>query len=138
MRTLIILIVGLVMTMVTLHAEENYTLIERKKLLASKPSIDGRNIKVWTIQQNESIRINFVEMSGELPLHKHPDAAHSLMVLSGRIKVQIGKQFKIINEGDYISIPAGVPHKYWPQTETATLISMDAPYYDTSKTVSLE
>jgi len=77
-------------------------------------------------------------MSGELPLHIHPDAAHSLMVLSGKIKVQIGQEFQLIEVGDFISIPAGIPHKYWPLNGKATLVSMDAPYYDPKNTITLK
>lgn len=135
---ILIAVMGWMMMANSVQAQETYTVIERKALLVRKPDIEGPNIKVWTIHRDETIRINFVEMSGELPLHKHPDAAHSLMVLSGRVQVQIGNEWKVIEEGDYISIPAGAPHKYRPLTEKSTLVSMDAPYYDPSKTIPLE
>ncbi len=126
------------MTTSPLHAHEKLTFVKHKVLLTKKPDINGPNIKVWTVQQNETIRINYIEMSGELPLHKHPDAAHSLMVISGKVKVQIGSMLKVMEEGDFISIPADVPHKYWPLNGKARLVSMDAPYYDPQKTISLE
>lgn len=93
---------------------------------------------MWTIKQDQVIRVNLVKMSAELPLHMHPDAAHSLMVFSGRVRVQAGDHFYLMKKGDYISIPATVPHKYWSLTKEATLVSMDAPYYDPQKTVPLE
>lgn len=120
------------------QAYENFTFVEHQKLLERKPDSENKNVKVWTIKQDQHIRINYVEMSGELPLHIHPDAAHTLMVLAGKVKVQIGPEFKTLNEGDYISIPANVPHKYWPLVARVKLVSMDAPYYDPHKTVSLE
>jgi len=118
--------------------QENYTLVEHQKLLERKPDTLSENVKVWTIKQDRHIRINYVEMTGELPLHIHPDADHTLMVLSGKVKVQIGSEFRTISDGDYISIPANVAHKYWPLVERVRLVSMDAPYYDPKKTVSLE
>ncbi len=90
-----------------------YTLVERRVLLDRKPDIDDANVKVWTIKKDEAIRVNYVEMTGELPLHMHPDAAHSLMVLSGQVRVRIGNEIVVIDEGDYLSIPAEVPHRYW-------------------------
>lgn len=114
------------------------TLVHMKELTAKKPDTQGHNVKVWKIRQDETIRINLVEMSGELSMHKHPDAAHSLMVIDGKVKVQIGKEFFEIAKGDFVSIPANVPHKYWSLTKTSTLVSMDAPYYDPKKTVGLE
>lgn len=117
---------------------QKYSLVEYEKLRSEKPQISGPNVKVWTIRQNETIRINLVEMSGELSLHKHPDADHSLIVLDGKVRVQVGDQQMVIGKGDFISIPANVPHKYWSLTKTAMLVSMDAPYYDPAKTISLE
>ena len=115
-----------------------YTLVSQKQLMSEEPDIDGKNVRVWKIRQDKTIRINLVEMSGELSLHKHPDAEHSLMVLEGRVRVKIGEDQIEIGEGDFISIPANVPHKYWSLTEKAKLVSMDAPYYDPKKTVALE
>ena len=115
-----------------------YTLVNHKKLISGEPDIVGKNVKVWKIKQNGEIRINLVEMSGELSLHMHPDAEHSLMVLEGKVRVMIGKDYVEISEGDFISIPANVPHKYWSISKQAKLVSMDAPYYDPKATVTLE
>ncbi|MGZ3694303.1 MAG: cupin domain-containing protein [Bdellovibrionota bacterium] len=117
---------------------KNFTLVKYKELVARAPDSEGQTAKVWHIRKDETIRINLVEMSGELKLHSHPDADHSLMLLEGRVKVQIGEEFLEIAKGDFISIPAGVPHKYWSLTPISMLVSMDAPYYDPEKTISLE
>lgn len=119
-------------------AMEQYLFVEFSKLVARPPDIEGRNVRVWNIRQDPTIRINLVEMSGELALHQHPDAAHSLMVLEGRVRVQAGSEKVEMKKGDFISIPAGVAHKYWSLTEKTILVSMDAPYYDPKKTVILE
>ena len=117
---------------------ESYLHVSHALLRSKAPDIEGKNIKVWNIRQNETIRINLVEMSGELALHKHPDADHSLMVLRGRVRAQIGDEQIEIKKGDFISIPADIPHKYWSLSETALLVSMDAPYYDPKQTILLE
>jgi quercetin dioxygenase-like cupin family protein len=117
---------------------EGYTYVDHRALVSAAPTSQGRNVKVWTIKQNATIRVNLVEMSGELPLHEHPDAEHSLLVLEGRVRVQIGDRKLEIGKGDFISVPAKVPHKYWSLTRTSKLVSMDAPYYDPKKTVALE
>lgn len=122
----------------TARASDDFTLIEYQKLISRKPDITGKNVKVWNIKQNKIVRVNLVEMTGELSLHKHPDAEHSLMVLEGELRVQIGEKFLQITKGDFISIPAGVPHKYWSLTKTSMVVSMDAPYYDPAKTIPLE
>jgi quercetin dioxygenase-like cupin family protein len=119
-------------------ASEKFTHVSADALIRSQPVIQSRNVKVWTIKQNDTIRINLVEMSGELALHQHPDAEHSVMVLDGRVRVRIKDQEVELSKGDFVSIPAGVPHKYWSLTKTSRLVSMDAPYYDPKKTVTLE
>ena len=53
-------------------------------------------------------------------------------------QVQIADKITKIKAGDFVSIPANVPHKYWSLTPQAWLVSMDAPYYDPSKTIPLE
>jgi quercetin dioxygenase-like cupin family protein len=110
----------------------------QKIVLNRKPDIIGKNVKVWTIEQTEKIRINLVEMTGELLLHKHPDASHSLVVLEGKVKVKAGNEILILKKGDYISIPSNMPHKYWSLTKKSLLMSMDSPYYDSKKTIQLE
>jgi quercetin dioxygenase-like cupin family protein len=117
---------------------QNLIFSDYKNLISQKPDIEGKNVRVWSIRQDEVIRINLVEMSGETALHKHPDADHSLMVLEGEVKVQIASEFMIMKKGDYISIPADVAHKYWSLAPKSMLVSMDAPYYDPNKTISLE
>lgn len=111
--------------------------IDYQKHQARKPDSQGPTVKVWNIRQNETIRINLVEMSGELRLHQHPDAEHSLMLIEGSVRARVGAEEVLMKKGDYLSIPAGVPHKYWA-LEKSLLVSMDAPYYDPAKTVILE
>jgi len=109
-----------------------------RDLIGTKPSVEGKNVRVWSIKKTETIRVNLVEMSGELSLHKHPDAEHSLLVLDGAVKVWVDGQTSIMREYDFISIPMNAPHKYESLTEKAYLVSMDAPYYDPTKTIRLE
>ena len=136
--TLLFFLLGSYLEIPFAMSSESYTYVNHSQLKFMKPDIEGNNVKVWNIRQNKTIRINLVEMSGELALHKHPDADHSLMVLEGKVRAQIGEKMIEAEKGDFISIPANVPHKYWSLTKTTLLVSMDAPYYDPKKTVSLE
>ena len=119
------------------HASEELEIVRFKELTAKTPGQNSKAVRVWNIKQDKTIRVNLVEMSGELRLHSHPDAAHSLMVMRGKVRVRAGDKEFVIEEGDFISIPAGMPHKYWA-LEKSVLVSMDAPYYDPRKTIPLE
>ena len=134
----LILMASLLTQTVNLSAETHYQLTRYEEIILKKPDIQGKNVRVWNIRQDKSIRINLVEFTGELGLHKHPDADHSLMVLEGSVRVQVGKKIFTVVKGDFISVPAEVPHKYWTIGPKAMLVSMDAPYYDPKKTVALE
>lgn len=131
-------VVGAMMSTSLAGAKENFRAVRFQELIKKKPDIEGASVRVWTIKQDNKIRVNLVEFSGEQKLHRHPDAEHSLMVLEGSVRVQIDKDVIIANKGDFISVPANVPHKYWPIGEKVILVSMDAPYYDPAKTVLME
>lgn len=120
------------------EAAEKAKIVRYRGVVFREPDSTGKNSKVWTIRRDRTIRVNLVEMAGELRLHKHPDAEHSLMVLEGRVRAQVGDEFVDLEKGDYLSIPANLPHKYWSLTPKAMLVSMDAPYYDPKRTVALE
>jgi quercetin dioxygenase-like cupin family protein len=118
--------------------EQEGTIIHSKELLGEKIKDEDSVVRVWNLKKDSTIRINLVEMRGELSKHMHPDADHSLIVIKGKVKVLVGNKISILEQGDFISIPKNVPHKYWTLTKTALLASMDAPYYDPKKTIRLE
>lgn len=94
---------------------------------------------LWTLHQSATSRTNLVQMKGQAARHLHPDAEHSLYVISGEVKATVGAEEFTLGPGDYISIPPGVPHSYLvPGDQPALLISMDAPAYDPAKTIRLK
>jgi quercetin dioxygenase-like cupin family protein len=122
----------------TAFANSPIGLLKIMDVKKSKPYVDKKHVKVWNAKLTDVIRLNVIEFTGELPLHKHPDAGHNMLVLQGSVRVLLGKDKFQAEKGSLIFIPKGVPHKYWTIGKSATLISMDAPYYDRNKTVNLE
>lgn len=122
----------------TAFANNATGLLKIQDLKKSKPYVDKKHVKVWNAKLTDIIRINIIEFTGELPLHKHPDAGHNMLVLEGSVRVLLGKDKFQAEKGSLIFIPKGVPHKYWTIGKSATLVSMDAPYYDRNKTIKLE
>jgi quercetin dioxygenase-like cupin family protein len=115
-----------------------YTSTQYTEIFKRKPDIEAERIRIWTIHKTPVMRVDLVELKGQMPLHKHPDADHSVMVLEGKMRVQVGDARFLAVKGDFISIPLGTPHKYWPIGGKVRLVSMDAPYYDRAKVVKLE
>ena len=121
-----------------LYAKSPIGLLAIGEIKTQKPYVNKPNVKVWNAKLTDSIRLNVIEFSGDLPLHKHPDAGHNMLVTDGKVKVKLGSKTFNAKEGDFIFIPKGVAHKYWTIGKKATLVSMDAPYYDRNKTIKLE
>ena len=112
------------------------TIVRTHELMAREPNPSKTTGYLWPLHQSALSRTNLVEMRGEAGEHIHPDAEHSLYVISGEVTVHAGDLQTTLHAGDYISIPAGMKHGYTvPPNKTALLISMDAPPYDPQKTI---
>ena len=112
------------------------TIVRTRELMAREPNASTTSGRVWRLHQSVTSRTNLVEMRGEAGEHIHPDAEHSLYVISGQLTVRAGDLETTLSAGDYISIPAGMKHGYSvPADKPALLISMDAPPYDPQKTI---
>jgi quercetin dioxygenase-like cupin family protein len=112
------------------------TIVRTRELMAREPNPSTTASHVWRLHQSATSRTNLVEMRGEAGAHIHPDAEHSLYVISGEVMVRVGDLETTLRAGDYLSIPAGMQHGYRvPADQPALLISMDAPPYDPQKTV---
>jgi len=112
------------------------TIVRTRELMAREPNPSRTNGYVWRLHQSARSRTNLVEMRGDAGEHIHPDAEHSLYVISGEVMVKAGGMETTLRAGDYISIPAGMKHGYTvPADKPALLISMDAPPYDPQKTI---
>jgi quercetin dioxygenase-like cupin family protein len=128
MKSILFLIPG-TLQMSTVTIANDLHLTKMLELKQTTPFINGDNIKVWSIKKDKYIRINLVEFHGKLRLHKHPDAAHSLMVLEGEVVAEVSGKKYTLSKGDFISIPQGAPHGYESLTGRSTFTSMDNPYY---------
>ncbi len=60
---------------------------------------------------NFALRRFSMRKGGSMPLHTNT-VEHEQYVLHGRAKIGIGEETHLVNEGDVVYIPAGVPHYY--------------------------
>src|SRR5437016_14181905 len=101
------------------------TIVRTAELMAREPNTSSTTGHVWRLHQSATSRTNLVEMRGEAREHIHPDAEHSLYVISGEVRVRAGSVETTLRAGDYITIPAGMKHGYRvPADKPALLISM--------------
>lgn len=112
---------------------------KQQLMMASPPGWNDPSDRGWTLIKTPQKRVNLVEMFSELKNHSHPDADHSLILLSGSARVVTPTEDRILKPGDYVSIPQNVPHKYYVEgQQSALFISFDAPAYDSAKTIYFE
>lgn len=112
---------------------------KQQSVMASPPGWNDPSDRGWTLIKTPEKRVNLVEMFSELKNHSHPDADHSLILLSGSARVVTPTENRILKAGDYVSIPQNVPHKYYVEgQQSALFISFDAPAYDSAKTIYFE
>src|SRR5437899_11149251 len=79
------------------------TIVRTRELMAREPNPSSTTGHVWRLHQSATSRTNLVEMRGEAGEHIHPDAEHSLYVISGEVRVRAGSVETTQRAGDYIS-----------------------------------
>jgi quercetin 2,3-dioxygenase len=64
--------------------------------------------------------LEIVQLSGGkgdyFPSHKHEQAHEGIVVLDGRLEVEVNGEKHLLTAGDYCHIPAGTVHAYWMQS----------------------
>lgn len=59
-----------------------------------------------------------IRSGGKIPLHYHNEFSEYYEVLEGELKIQIGKEIKTLQKGDYILIPVRTVHRYFNESNT--------------------
>lgn len=54
-----------------------------------------------------------IKSGGGVPLHYHNEFSEYYEVLEGELKMQIGKEIKILKKGDYVLVPVKTNHRYF-------------------------
>ncbi len=60
-------------------------------------------------------------------LHYHPQGKEYLIVLSGKVRFQVGDEIVLLEQGDYISIPSGTQDKIIEVLEELSIIGVRYP-----------
>jgi quercetin dioxygenase-like cupin family protein len=88
----------------------------------------GGGVFTWKLSGAESgdvLSVFEVEMEAgkRTPVHTHP-IAESLWVLAGRLRYRIGADDVELGPGDFVMVPAGVPHAFLVESDGARAISI--------------
>jgi quercetin dioxygenase-like cupin family protein len=88
----------------------------------------GGGVMTWKLTDAETggeLSVFEVEMEGgkRTPVHTHP-IAESLWVLSGQLLYRIDAEDVELGPGDFVMVPAGIPHAFMVRSEQARAISI--------------
>jgi len=50
------------------------------------------------------------------PLHYHNAFTEKFQVVDGVLYVQVGKEKKVLNKGEFVTVPAGTPHRFYNES----------------------
>jgi mannose-6-phosphate isomerase-like protein (cupin superfamily) len=59
-----------------------------------------------------------IRSGGKIPLHYHHEFSEYYEVLEGELKIQMGKEIKTLQKGDYVLIPVRTVHRYFNDSKT--------------------
>jgi quercetin dioxygenase-like cupin family protein len=124
------------------HPDELETdglMVKRSEIVSKKPTSDLGVARIWTVEKGKQVQCLFVEVSGMIPMHFHPDGIHRMYVIEGKIRMTIGKETMDMEPGDFMLIPRGVRHKAERVGDgKAYFATVDTPPIDPKKIVWLE
>ena len=88
----------------------------------------GGGVWTWKVSGEQSggtLSVVEVEMEGgkQTPVHTHP-IPESMWVLEGQIKYRIVDEDVVINAGDYVMMPAEIPHAFTVVSDMARILAI--------------
>jgi mannose-6-phosphate isomerase-like protein (cupin superfamily) len=57
--------------------------------------------------------------------HRHVEQTEDFRVLSGRIGISLGDDGRELGPGEAVTVPAGVPHRWWPAAGGGAVIRVE-------------
>jgi mannose-6-phosphate isomerase-like protein (cupin superfamily) len=68
----------------------------------------------------------FTQTACAIPEHTHTaDTAHDTLILKGSFKLTLGGVIRLVQAGDIIDLPPGVPHAFMALEDGATLVNVN-------------
>jgi quercetin dioxygenase-like cupin family protein len=106
--------------------------IIRKAGEGEKLSFLGGGLHTWKLTAEDTGGAFFMfedvmVQSKTTPLHRHPEADETVYVLEGEIVVNIDGNERRVGAGGMTFTPKGVPHAFIVVSDSARLLTMQAP-----------
>lgn len=74
-------------------------------------ALNARNEKIWIVERSPDIAVYYVELMRKSPLAFHNQATVRVFVLSGRMKLRMSFEEKMLGPGSFAVIPLETMHR---------------------------
>lgn len=81
-----------------------------KSLDDYQPTAEFENVHVLKIAEDDHQSSYIIWVRDSVPEHYHASHTENIVVISGKAKMTLNGEEKIIKKGDYINIPEGTKH----------------------------
>jgi mannose-6-phosphate isomerase-like protein (cupin superfamily) len=101
------LVIGLFLPMRGFAGELHFTVVQVDSLQSVQPS-DG--FQLSTLAQTPEVNIRVNRLTDRIKRHTHPNSHHFLYFIKGQVELSLGAETRVVGEGDFVTIPRGIPH----------------------------
>ncbi len=81
---------------------------------------DHWNPRVVAEPNGQQIRL--VKILGDFPFHVHEDGDETFFVVKGVLRLDFEKHSEIVNENEFLMVPAGVSHRPFAEEEVQLMV----------------
>lgn len=92
----------------------------------------GGGVHVWKLTGADTngelfLFEDHLEEGKVTPLHRHPDASETIILLEGTIVAHVNGELHEVREGSVAYFPKGLPHAFRVTSKTARLLCIQTP-----------
>jgi quercetin dioxygenase-like cupin family protein len=103
----LLLIVGVIGFSPTDAGELTFTVQRPEQIQAFASSGE---VQLAPLAQTPGMNIRVNRLTGRIKRHEHPQTHHFLYLIKGQIELTVGEETRIIQAGDFVTIPQGSVH----------------------------
>jgi mannose-6-phosphate isomerase-like protein (cupin superfamily) len=103
----VLLGLGMIVSSQVLAGDVSFTVSHVKEVRSFQP-FDGFGLA--SLAQTAAVNVRLNNLEDRIKRHTHPHTDHFLYIIQGQIELTVEQERRIINAGDFVTIPHNVPH----------------------------
>ena len=99
-------------------------------VMSQEPLVEIENAaRAWAVEKSADFGVVLIEVTGNIPLHMHPDGNRRMFVIEGGLRMLGGDHEVDMKPGDYMYLPRDHHHEVWlgPGAKRALFLLVDNP-----------